>query len=73
MAIRSVRPWAGPLSLRGRDKRLARHFPDEGIGGRRGHAEQGGVAQELAPVDLAFDELSLERRDERVFLIVRHG
>jgi hypothetical protein len=47
----------GALGLRRRDQRLAGDLGHEGIRGRRRHAEQGRVAQELAALDLALDEL----------------
>ena len=63
----------GALSLRRRDQPLAGDLAHEGIGGRCRHAEQGRVAQELAPLDLALDELALECGQKGMFVSGSHG
>src|SRR5216683_5146104 len=71
---RSDRDWSSDVcSSDLRDQRLAGDLGREGIGGRRGHAEEGRVAQELAAVDLALDELALERGQKGVFVSGSHG
>ena len=63
----------GALGLRRRDQLLAGDLGHEGIGGRRRHAEQGRVAQELAALDLALDELALQRGHEGMLVSGSHG
>src|SRR4029077_11075076 len=55
------------------DQPLARDTGHEGIGGWRRHAEQGCVADELTTVDLALDELALQRGDEGMVVSGSHG
>ena len=63
----------GALGLRRRDQLLAGDLGHEGIGGRRRHAEQGCVAQELAALDLALGELALQRGHEGMLVSGSHG
>ena len=68
-------PTLGHVGLRrgGGREIAARELPREGIGCGRGHAEQGGAAQELAAVDPALGQLLLQDGNVGVFAVVTHG
>ena len=57
----------------GAAKSHARELSRECIGCGRGHAEQGGAAQELAAVDPALGQLLLQDGNVGVFAVVTHG